>query len=301
MENRRHVSLVGPTLLIGLGIILLLNNLGYLDWGLRDILQLWPVLLIAAGLELLLGRRSIWGALVAATMVLVLLMGGVWLAETLGRDRIAMQTTEIRYPLQSTRHAVIKLAPGVADLTVTALGSSPNLVEAEVQLPKGQILDHDFSAGAEALLCVRTTDRGPLRYVSPGRDPLWQVRLNPTVTLDLLLDMGIGNSSLLLSHLQVDQAILNFGIGSMHLALPQRDSSITVDGGIGTLQMTVPRELGLRIVMDTGLVARNLPANYVRDGEIYTSPNYAQADYRAEVVIGLGIGTVTVNPVSVDE
>ena len=45
---------VGPLLLIALGVLLLLNTLGALDF--ESIARFWPVLLIAAGLYMLYGR-----------------------------------------------------------------------------------------------------------------------------------------------------------------------------------------------------------------------------------------------------
>jgi hypothetical protein len=47
---------VGPILLIGLGVIFLLNTLGY--WSVERMLRFWPVLLIALGVYLLVGRLS---------------------------------------------------------------------------------------------------------------------------------------------------------------------------------------------------------------------------------------------------
>ncbi|MFN2224851.1 MAG: LiaI-LiaF-like domain-containing protein, partial [Anaerolineae bacterium] len=64
MNERRpkRIDILGPVLLIAIGIILLLNTMGILEWSVWwRLIRLWPVLLIAAGLELLLGRRSVWG------------------------------------------------------------------------------------------------------------------------------------------------------------------------------------------------------------------------------------------------
>jgi len=76
----RKVSLVWPLILIGLGIIFLLNNLGALDWDVWFlIVRLWPLLLIAVGLDVLLGRRAgIWAAL-TVFIIIWLFVGGVWL------------------------------------------------------------------------------------------------------------------------------------------------------------------------------------------------------------------------------
>ena len=55
-KRNRRGGLIGPLILIGLGVVFLLNNLGILDWSIWEILlRLWPVLLVAAGLDLILG------------------------------------------------------------------------------------------------------------------------------------------------------------------------------------------------------------------------------------------------------
>jgi len=73
---RQQRSLFWPVLLIGVGIALLLSQLGVIaaiSWGL--LLRFWPVLLIVAGLDLLLGRRApILGTLLGI-LVLALVLG----------------------------------------------------------------------------------------------------------------------------------------------------------------------------------------------------------------------------------
>ncbi len=54
----RYRSLFWPVILVGVGVIWLLSNLGYVTpANLSEIWRLWPLLLIAAGLDMLLGRR----------------------------------------------------------------------------------------------------------------------------------------------------------------------------------------------------------------------------------------------------
>src|SRR6185295_12331121 len=69
MSFDRRPGLFWPLILIGLGALLLLQNLGYLPAGLWPALaQLWPVIFILLGLDMLIGRRSSAGA--AAVLVL---------------------------------------------------------------------------------------------------------------------------------------------------------------------------------------------------------------------------------------
>jgi putative Mn2+ efflux pump MntP len=48
---------VAPVILIALGVVLLLDNLGYLE--LRRILRYWPVLLIGLGVYMLMNRFAV--------------------------------------------------------------------------------------------------------------------------------------------------------------------------------------------------------------------------------------------------
>ena len=81
----RRGGLVGPAILVALGVVLLLNNLGYLGWGVWETLvRLWPLLLIAIGLDLMIGRRTILGSALVALLVLAalgmaILWTGFWL------------------------------------------------------------------------------------------------------------------------------------------------------------------------------------------------------------------------------
>ena len=86
MANKKsnRSSPLGPVLLILIGGILLLNVLGVLDWSIWwSLLRLWPILLIAAGLELLLGRWW-WGSLLSTILVVAVVVAALWL--TSGAD-----------------------------------------------------------------------------------------------------------------------------------------------------------------------------------------------------------------------
>ena len=74
MARNRGVSMVGPLILIGLGLVFLLSNLGVLPENVWDyIWRLWPILLIAIGLDIVIGRRSVWGSLAVLVLILALL------------------------------------------------------------------------------------------------------------------------------------------------------------------------------------------------------------------------------------
>src|SRR5689334_14326052 len=80
-QRRRTRSIVFPVLFVIVGVVLLLNNLGYLPWAVWTALgQMWPVLLILFGLDLLIGRRNAWvGATVILISFVAVLGAALWL------------------------------------------------------------------------------------------------------------------------------------------------------------------------------------------------------------------------------
>lgn len=301
MNDRRYVSLVGPTLLVGLGIILLLNNLGVLNWSLWDIVRLWPILLIAAGLEVLLGRRSAWGSVIAALLVLAMVAGGAWFLSSAEPTRTEGTTRELTYPIDGAVAAAVVLEPAVGTLTVAPLADSPNLVEADIRLLPDEELIEQTTGGQRARVTLTRTG-GPVASYGLNRGGSWDIRISPDVRLDLTADLGVGEAALDLTDLQVERAQLDVGVGQMKIHLPQQgDAEVIVDGGIGTLTVYVPRGLGVRITADAGLVSRTMPAGYTRSGDTYTSPTYERADYRIDVTLSLGIGTIDVREVDLDQ
>lgn len=74
-RHRHSTSLLGPLLLIGAGVVFLLNNLGVLPWGVWETLgRLWPLFLIAIGIDLVVGRRK---PLISLLIILGLVVVGV--------------------------------------------------------------------------------------------------------------------------------------------------------------------------------------------------------------------------------
>ena len=299
--EKRQVNLVGPTLMIGIGAILLLNNLGVLDWTVWDALRLWPILLIGAGLEVLLGRQSVWGSLVAAVILIGLIAGGIWLTNTEGLRPVRGDLVDISYERNDADAAVISLEPTVGEITIGPLVDSTDLMAGTIQVMGNGELVRTVSEGDPMEVTLTTQGSKRLGTIGMYQRSTWQLGINSDVELDLEVDIGVGDVTLDVSDLTVDNAWLDFGIGRADTTLPREDGAeVMVDGGIGTVTIRVPEDVGARIFLDAGLVGRWLPSDYTHDGDTYTSPNYARADTRVDVTIGLGIGSIRVQQLSDD-
>lgn len=81
--RKSTVSFFWPIIIIGAGVVWLLNNLNIIpSENLWILLRLWPALLIVAGLNVVFARRlpllgALFGLLVMASVVYILLKGNV--------------------------------------------------------------------------------------------------------------------------------------------------------------------------------------------------------------------------------
>lgn len=289
-------DLVGPLMLVGLGVIFLLNNLGVLEWDIWwTILRLWPVLLVAAGIDLLIGRRSALGSLIAVVLIVALFVGAFWLAwrgvelEPVAGDRVS-------YGMDGATRAEVTISPTFAALEVGALADSNNLLEGSVRLNGGEQLYEDFDiTGGTARLALSGGSNviGPFAWME--RDQVWDVGLNPDMPLDLTVDLAAGQSDLDLTSLTIDGLSVDMAAGQTTVILPAEGNfQAGIDGVVGQITVVVPEGMAVRIRMDTVLVDRQVPGTYQRQDDVYTSPGYEGADQRVDLEVNLVIGAVVI-------
>jgi len=301
--NTRHArhGLVWPVILIGAGVVLLLNNLGVLPWGIwQTLLGLWPVLLIAAGLDLLLGRHSAWGGLLAALLVLAVLAGAVWAGLTRAEPATAFRTETISQALDGAKSAEVVVDFGVGSLVIGALPEATgNLVEGALALAPGETVTPTFRRSGDTAryeLKGRGAWRGP--FSQPGAvwpaDKVWNLALSRDVPLRLNVHPGVGRSVLDLSGLTVTELTVDGNVGQVNLTLPRWGrSQITLDGGVGELVIGVPEGTAARIQVDEGLGGVVTEGRFSSTGRTYTTATYASAVERVEVRVKGGIGRLT--------
>ena len=285
----RKGSLVWPLILIGLGIIFLLNNLGALDWDVWFlIVRLWPLLLIAVGLDVLLGRRAgIWAAL-TVFIIIWLFVGGVWLIRsTMSVWTGELYTVDIVQKLDNATSAEVELIFGVGELEVRAMGGSNNLVEGILDITEDENLTQDFSiVNGTAYFNLESVGMQfyPSWLVHDGFDDprKWRIELNDSVPIDL--------EDLNLTNVEIDT-----GVGETIVYLPSSGHfAARISGGVGSLRVYVPVDLAVRIHIDDILGNTSVSGSYYQSGNIFYSENYETAENRIELYLNSGIGEIQV-------
>lgn len=295
-KRRRNSSLLGPVLLILAGGILLLNVVGALDWNIWwSIVRLWPLLLIGAGLELLLGRTRL-GALLATVLVVALAAVALWLV-TDGALSTELETAQIRQPLGDATHAQVSIDPVVGALRLEAAAEEANLVAGEIRHGANEDIQESFSQQGDTATYNLGAGSGSWGAFPGGWDQsrVWELSLSPGASLSLGTELAVGDAVLDLSKLSLEDLRVEMGVGHIKLTLPATGQfAASVSQGVGTLEILIPKGMAVRIETDTALAVDHMPDDLVKQEEVYSSPGYSTAANRIEIDASVAIGVLTV-------
>jgi hypothetical protein len=294
----RRGGLAGPAILVTLGIVLLLNNLGYLSWGVWEALaHLWPVLLIAIGLDLIIGRRSMLGSALVGLLVLIAFGIAIWWTGFWLPTGMAVTSETISQPLGAAQRGDIEIGMGAGRLHVGALSESDNLIEGTIARSSGEQVLRDFAiSGDVATFKLRSESAWAFPFRERrGERVEWNLLLSRDIPLRLQIDTGAGQATLELARLQVVNLDVNTGVGQTTLTLPQQGQiQARVNGGIGETIVIIPAGMAARIQATAGLGQVHVVGNYQRDGKVSVSPGYQSAANRVDLVVNGGIGSITI-------
>ncbi len=291
-------GLVGPVLLIGAGLVFLGQTLGWVESGIwLGLLRMWPLILIAAGIDLLIPRRSWIGTLLSLLLIVAVFAGGFWLSGVrLDRARTGA-TDSVSVPLGTATRAEVTFRPAVAALELAALSGRQSVVEGTVpRTGYGEVTVESGLSGATARVDLTTSGTYILPAMGP-RDDTWRFGLTAAVPLDLEVSGGVLLVEADLTGLSLTGLDVEMGVGRVMLILPAEGSfSGQVSGGIGEIEIVVPAGVGVRIQVDAALAGVTTPSGQMfgpGDHE-YTSPNYASAKARVDLRIEQAIGAIVI-------
>jgi hypothetical protein len=284
-------GLAGPVFLIGLGAVFLLNNFGHLPWNAWElILRLWPVLIIAIGLDIIIGRRSAWGALISLVLMLAIVAGALLL---IGVGSPATDDVIKWNPDATITHMDVTLNPAIGSLRVNALQDGVSLAEGVLHLQRGETVNKQMLSNGTFSL----KSEGNMFFTPVGKASNWKwdVNLTPSVPMNLNVNLGVGEIELNLNHLQVDQFDASMGVGKVTMVLADKALHGKVNCAVGETVVLIPHGVEAKITVKAGITAVNVPDSFTHSGDIYTSQGYSAVNAtRIDIEVDQAIGNVRV-------
>ena len=317
MKVNRRLLNWGVFFIAAGGVLLAAQGGALGDDAIAQALRLWPVLVIALGVALLLRRTrfSLAGGMLAAA-VPGLLIGGMLVAAPAAVAQVGPACNGVRPASLASQQGAFGGAASVdlrltcGELTVTTGPGSGWTLETGNGTGTAAVVD----ASADRLAVASSTREHALGFVR-GADA-WNLTLPIANSLDLAADVSAGNGRLDLAgaslgdvrlvvnagELSVDlaQATLQrlsvtVNAGSASLRLPAQDFGADLVVNAGALQICAPSDLGLRI-QQQGVMTATTYTGLVRLGDTWESPGYATAIHHADVTISANVASVDVNP-----
>lgn len=295
---RPYRSMFWPLVLIGVGLVALLANYGFIQpVSFLALLALWPVLLILLGIDVAFARR--------------------WPLETLAAEVVIIGLALL---LAATQ-------PNALSLTSFSFGPSSGCKDpqASISMPRGSMQSYALSVNAGAAryhlgggasaaveanadyaeLCstVRSSDgpRGDLRLSQSGTHfggtNDITVKLANDLPVSLTVNAGAGEFDLDLHDVKVTDVRMNIGASSTTLVLPHPTGDVTVraDGGASSLIIEIPADVEARITVTGGLVSSTSSnPRATKSGNVIETPGYAAAKDRVTVTVAGGATSVAV-------
>jgi len=279
-----------------LGLLILGRNLGWFpDFSWMKLISLWPVFLVAAGLQLLFPRGilAILSPLVIVAVFVYAISGYAIVGPNLV-DWSALTTKKIAGPPPTAQ----------AQLVLNDLRAVQFELGADLELDANEI---SLTSSRELAGAVRTDTQGGINQfvISAPKQVGWlhgrtqpiKVDLTPVPEWSVELNGGVINGSLGLHSFNWSDVVINAGITSLHLQLNQgqQGQRIKVSSGVAKLVLHVPRGISLRVKSSSPLPLSQLTKEgFNRSGQVYTSPEYNGQGSSIQIDINAGIASVEV-------
>jgi Domain of unknown function (DUF5668) len=293
---RRYRSYFWPAALILIGVFALLVNSGVISTDRLSLLfDLWPVILIVIGLELL-ARRAVPGQAgdVAAVLIVLLAAGGAIAYVALAPNPSTSGKLDSHAAVGNLDHAALEIDAGAATITVTGTSSlGGDLYHASITYagPKPDI-NLDRSNGH------LTISQGNTGFgVFQTRRFTLDLQINSTIPWTITSNGGASTETFKLASLLLKSMEINTGASREDITLgaPTGVVPITINGGALTVNLHRPPGTGASVNVSGGAVSLTFDGRQNHAiGEVHESTGSGSDTYRVEV--GGGACTVTMDP-----
>ena len=271
--------------LISVGIVFLLNNLGYVPWDVWfRILSLWPVILIAVGIELIFRKTPLsFLTILSPLLFMAAILGSTYFQsiELTGIYR-SIGTYQYAEDLDTsiTRvTAIVQLRAG--NLKVSS--ETERLVSADLEYWKREPITTSEYSGfdSSATVEIRDKERGWKGWswrAWGAKD--WDIKLTDQIPINLRIYAKATDGELDLSDLRVKNLNLETKAGNFDIKLGDLVDQVngTIESDASRLHLLIPEDVGLKIENHSRLTSTSFSGlSVLKYDNIYETSNFEQA------------------------
>lgn len=292
----RNRGLLFPLILIGIGVVVLLANTGVLSRpALERLGDLWPLLLVILGLQLILNHTlpRQQATLIGLAVAAVIVIAAVAYATLAPATSFGAQKLDASAQTGGLTAATLDVNYSAATIDVKAASLGDRLYQIHVDYPGGEnpptiSLDHESGR----LEIRESSSFSPFHLFGSNRRHV-VLTLTDHIPWTIQIGGGAANLSLDLRQLQLTRLDVSGGANQMDAQLPAPKGTIVIDisGGASNLTLRAPAETQWRVGVSGGASA--ITINGSTSGALggdfeRQSPGYGSATNRFDIQISGG-------------
>jgi hypothetical protein len=277
IQQRMTPSIAFPLVLISLGVAFLLANLGYLrgvSWA--EILRLWPVLLVLAGVDVLLRPRSF----AAAAVVEIAIVAVTFAYLLTGASAPAGLTHQVDVPRAAATELSLTVNYGAGALSIAGGGTALVSVRSSHEDVERSVDQNGAFAGV-------VVSSGTDAFIGPTSNRRWDITLPSDVRAGMTLNLAAGDFDIDLSQVQLTRATNNAGASDTTVTLPRPKGNVPVTISTGASQITIVVPQGVAYAVNVTGVMHSISGST-------QSADYASAADRVTITLSAAMSSVTI-------
>jgi hypothetical protein len=291
-------------LLIVLGVIFLGENFNFwggIDWSLLSLF--WPILLVLFGFYFLVKQwKEGWWLMVLAVVaagifVYIAAYGDNPLLKREGvtkRQKAEQRVYEIEATLEPSAQKIqAEINTGAIEFKIK--NSTEKLIDGSLN---SSFLEPDLKTSVEGEVAKLTLDTVSFRrrfFFHDFRNEL-NLALNNSLPLLLSVNSGASDLNFDLSGLKIESFNLKSGASDVDIRLGdaiENNANISLEVGASDIEIEVPKNIGVKIVSESGLTEESFQGFTERDGA-YWSESYEGAAKKINIILRAGVSSVRI-------
>ncbi|MBM7613502.1 LiaF transmembrane domain-containing protein [Alkaliphilus hydrothermalis] len=285
--NRDRI--VTGIILIGIGIMFLLANMGLVSWwSFSALFDFWPLILVVVGINIMFKKNTI------VSVISWVLFFGVL---------IGFSFYNFNGDMASGRPGTHNMT--IANQTETTEGDV-KLVLGGVKMNMSSTENHLFDASYSSReirteerhndnkVIIKVEPKEKNKFIKTNSDSeYFNAKLNKDVVWDIDASIGAVSGELDFGDLSIRNLDLDIGAGNIDLFMGDQyiQSNVEINTGASKLKLYIKEGVGVKIKLAGILSKTNLSdLGWVKEGDYYYSNNYQEAKSQINFDINVGVG-----------
>ncbi|MCX6252755.1 MAG: DUF5668 domain-containing protein [Bacteroidetes bacterium] len=309
----KYRTLFWGILLIAIGLLFVLNNLGILSFSWYGIWRLWPLILIFWGISILPIRDGIKFIVLISVIALTFLSinrlpetspwyfrfhhhngdnFNFWDDDENGAKTSNNKDQNFTVPFDSVAtKGILNLEAAAGNFKVSGIAKDFLDFSKTGEVGNYEMTTNDITNGKNITLKM---EEGNVH--GSFRKNKVEIKLNPKPSWNMKLEIGAASLDLDLTEYKIDTVEVDAGASSMNIKLGDKNprTDMKFDAGASSINIEVPENSGCQITSESFLVSKNFKGFDKKGDHIYETPNFSSAKNKIYIIVETAVSSINV-------